>query len=157
MIIIRPAVPADYPAVGRLLLQISQLHARLRPDIFRPASRKYDEAQYAGLLADPDSPILVAENGAGEVVGYAMCQVRESKGHAVTHDRRWLHLDDLCVDEACRGQGVGRLLMEGVKGLARERGLTQIELNVWECNGDALRFYERLEFATQRRVLEMGL
>ena len=156
LITIRPAVSTDYPAVARLLRQIARQHCELRPDVFRPA-QKYDKKQYAKLLKEKDSPILVAENEAGEVLGYAMCQVKEWKGHAVVFDHRLLYLDDLCVDEACRSQGIGARLMEGVVALARERGLARIELNVWECNEAALRFYERQGFATQKRTLEIQI
>ena len=153
----RPAQPGDYPTISRLLLQIAQLHHELRPDVFRPASQKYDKKQYDALLDNPDAPILVAENARGEVLGYVMCMVKQWQGHPVIWDRRVLHIDDLCVDEAMRGQGIGERLMEGVFALARARGITQIELNVWECNEGARRFYERMGFATQKRGLELQL
>ena len=153
-ITIHPAREEDFPAVERLLRQIAQLHAEWRPDVFRPA-QKYDREHYLQLLADPDKPILVAEDPAGEVVGYAMCQVIQWQGHPVMRDRRWLYVDDICVDEACREQGIGGRLMEGVRELAQSRGLPKIELNVWECNEAALRFYRRQGFTTQRRGLEL--
>ena len=155
-ITIRPARAEDYPAVGLLLRQIAQQHAELRPDVFHPA-QKYDKMQYATLLSDPDSPILVAEDGTGKILGYAMCQIKAWQGHSVMRDRRWLYLDDLCVDEGCRGLGVGAQLLQAVRELARARGLDRVELNVWECNEAALRFYERQGFITQRRGLELFL
>jgi len=153
-IMIRPAKKQDHPAVERLLRQIAQLHADLRPDVFRPASRKYDAERYCGLLRDPDTPILVAQNEQGEVLGYAMLQVKSVDGHPVLLPRQFLYIDDLCVDEAMRGQGIGTALMEAARALARERGLERIELNVWECNEGAMKFYEQMGFRTQRRGLE---
>ena len=107
-ITIRPAKKQDHPAVERLLRQIAQLHADLRPEIFRPASQKYDRRQYYGLLRNPKTPILIAESAPGEV-------------------------------------------------LAHERGIEKLELNVWECNEDALKFYEHMGFTTQRSVLELNI
>jgi len=157
-ITVRPANEEDHPAVERLLRQIAQLHADLRPDVFRPASQKYDTARYCGLLRDPDTPVLVAQDGRGEVLGYAMLQVKAvAEGHPVLLPRQMLYVDDLCVDETARGLGVGALLMEAVRALAKSRGITKIELNVWECNEGALAFYERLGFATQRRGLELNM
>jgi len=155
-ITVRPAQKNDHPAVERLLRQIAQLHANLRPEIFRPGSRKYDTEHYYGLLQDANTPILVAENEQGDVLGYAMLQVKAvGADHPVLLPRRFLYLDDLCVDEAARGQGIGKALMDAVWKLAESCGIEKIELNVWECSEGAIRFYERLGFTTQRRTLEI--
>jgi len=158
-IIVRPARGSDHPAVERLLRQIAQLHADLRPEIFRPGSRKYDGEQFAAMLSDPNAPILVAQDEQGEVLGYAMLQVKTvgEAQHPVLLPRTFLYLDDLCVDGAARGLGVGTLLMDAVLELAKSWGIKKIELNVWECNEGAMRFYERLGFATQRRELELDV
>ena len=157
-ITIRPARKEDHAAVERLLRQVAQLHAELRPDVFRPAGQKYDTTRYYGLLNGPDTPILVAQDGQGKVLGYAMLEIKAVfKDHPVMLPRTYLYVDDLCVDENMRGQGVGSLLMEGVRELAKSRGIEKIELNVWECNEGAMRFYERLGFATQRRTLEFNV
>ena len=157
-ITVRPAKKEDHNAVERLLRQIAQLHANLRPEIFREGSRKYDEEQFAAMIQDTSTPVLVAENERGNVLGYAMLQVKcVGAAHPVLLPRTFFYLDDLCVDEAARGRGVGKALMQGVRELARERGIEKIELNVWECNEAAMRFYERLGFTTQRRELELNI
>ena len=153
---IRQAKAEDYPTVSRLLLQIAALHSELRPDIYRPA-QKYDQEQYEELLSDQEKPILVAESTQGEVLGYAMCQIVHRRGIPVLAERSYLYVDDLCVDENCRGQGVGDLLMQAATDLARARGLNKIQLGVNEHNKGARRFYERLGYTTQARQLEIEL
>jgi GNAT superfamily N-acetyltransferase len=51
-----------------------------------------------------------------------------------------LHIDDLVVDAAGRGSGVGRSLMEYAETDARARGMTAIFL---DARPDAVPFYER--------------
>ncbi|WP_310356406.1 GNAT family N-acetyltransferase [Paraburkholderia strydomiana] len=51
-----------------------------------------------------------------------------------------LHIDDLVVDAAGRGNGVGRSLMEYAEADARARGMTAIFL---DARQDAVPFYER--------------
>jgi GNAT superfamily N-acetyltransferase len=51
-----------------------------------------------------------------------------------------LHIDDLVVDAAGRGSGVGRSLMEYADVDARARGMTAIFL---DARPDAIPFYER--------------
>ena len=69
-------------------------------------------------------------------------------------DIRTLYIDDLCVDEAVRGQGVGRALYERVEALARELGCHDIMLNVWECNPGAKAFYEALGLVPYQTGME---
>jgi len=157
-ITVRPAKKEDHPAVERLQRQVAQLHAGLRPELFRPVGQKHDTKRYYGLLRDADTPILVAQGERGELLGYAMLQVKAvGENHPVFLPRRFLYIDDLCVDEAARGQGIGAALMDAVRALAKSRGIAKIELNVWACNEGAMRFYERLGFQTQRKVLELNV
>ena len=41
-----------------------------------------------------------------------------------------------------------------IKADAKEKGYDRIELNMWEFNESALRFYESVGFKTYRRYLE---
>jgi len=98
----------------------------------------------------------VAENAQGEVLGYVMLRVITPQ-NPVMQPRSFLWVDDLCVDQAARGQGIGEVLMHSAAELARARGLNKIELNVWECNEGAMRFYERLGYTAQKRGMEIAL
>jgi len=153
-ITIRPARADDYPAIARMLRQIAQLHHDWRPDVYRPA-QKLDQKRFKSLLKDKNTPILVAEMDGG-VIGYAMLRIITPQ-NPVQVPRNYLWVEDLCVDENARKQGVGKALMTAAAELARERGLSAIELNVWECNEVARAFYGRLGYTTQRRGLEMKL
>ncbi len=53
------------------------------------------------------------------------------------------------VTEACRGQGLGRLLMSRAEDWARENGLTSIGLSVAAHNIGAITLYERLGYKTE--------
>lgn len=107
------------------------------------------------MLKDKEKPVLVAVDAQEQVLGYAMCAIKRVRGIPVMVERDFLWVDDLCVDEAARGQGIGELLMAAVTDMARELGLDKIELNVVESNEGARKFYERLGYVTQRRGLEI--
>ena len=55
-----------------------------------------------------------------------------------------VYIDDICVDEAARGLGVGRALYDHILAFAREKGAYNVTLNVWSCNPGAMAFYEKL-------------
>lgn len=150
---IRRARATDIPGLLTLLQQVGQLHYQGRPDIFRDNAQKYDAQQLQELLADPDRPILVAAEE-NHVLGYAFCVRKEIAGHSVLKDDCCLYIDDLCVDAACRGQGVGTQLYHAAQKLAKEMGLRRINLNVWAFNQQALAFYEKCGMTMERIFME---
>ena len=68
-----------------------------------------------------------------------------------------LFIDDLCVDQDARGQGVGHKLFDYLRGEARRLQCYELTLNVWEGNDSALRFYEKHGMKIQKRELEIVL
>jgi len=152
-IIIRPAKKEDYPGIRALLLQIAGLHHKLRPDLFLPQVKLSQEDFLERLETAPQNPIVVAL-AEGEIVGHLFAEVKHLEEHACKTGRCVFYIDDLCVNEACRGQGAGRRLMEEAEALARLHQCETLELNVYQCNESAVRFYERLGFAPQRLTLE---
>ena len=153
---IRPARSRDIPGLIALLRQVGEVHHVIRPDIFCGGAQKYDEAELAQLLQDPERPIFVAVE-AGFVQGYCFCIHREFAGSAVLTDRKELYIDDLCVDENCRGQGVATKLYDHVCCYAKSCGCTFITLNVWNGNDGAMKFYEKAGLTPRSITMEMKL
>ena len=83
--------------------------------------------------------IVVAEAEDG-VVGLAHLQVTP----ALERDRPAAKIAALVVDEAQRGRGVGRALVEELEAEARVRGCDLLFLTTAERRGDAHAFYERI-------------
>lgn len=154
--IFRKATRDDIPQILRLLVQVNMVHHRGRPDLFKGPATKYDEAQLCELLEDGTRPVFVCTQE-DRVLGYVFCALRETPDSPLLHGHTTLFVDDLCVDETARGQGVGRTLMEHVTALAKERGCHSVTLNVWACNEGARRFYETLGMHEQRRTMELLL
>ncbi len=150
---IRLAEARDIGRIGELLYQVHDVHSAGRPDIFRRGNRKYDDEQLKSILADPQTPVFVA-TVADVVVGYAFCVLEEHRGEAALMDRVSLYIDDLCVDDNCRGQHVGRALYEHVKAFAAQKGCAAITLNVWCLNEGALKFYEKCGMTPLKIVME---
>ena len=154
---IRRAEERDIPRLGELLLQVCRVHQQGRPDLFRAGGRKYDDAELQTLLRDGERPILVVEDEAGQVAGYAFCVYQRHQNEGSFNDLTTLYLDDLCVDENCRGRQVGKSLYEAVLDLARSAGCYNVTLNVWSCNPGAMRFYEKCGLKQQKVGMELIL
>ena len=150
---IRRAENGDIPGMIALLHQVGDVHHRIRPDLFREGALKYDEAALETLLRDESMPVFVAVKG-GFVAGYCFCQIRKIAGSSVLTDRRELYIDDLCVDEGCRGQGIGKEIYKEITRYAKMRGCYNVTLNVWSCNESARKFYESLGLKPQKVGME---
>ena len=137
---IRLANTNDIPGILNLLGQVGHVHRNIRPDLFREHPLKYDHAALEALLKDPQRPIFVAVEET--VLGYCFCIHRQTKDNPVLQDDKSLYIDDLCVDETCRGKHVGSALYDYAVNYAREIGCDTVTLNVWCGNNSAMAFYE---------------
>ena len=144
------------PGMIRLLQQVGQVHHEIRPDIFRSGAQKYDTTALTDLLKDPSRPIFIAEADSA-VLGYCFCIHKDYAGNPVLADRKELYIDDLCVDEACRGQGIATALYRYVTAYAKAQGCQFLTLNVWTGNDNAQNFYEHMGMTPRNTTMESKL
>ena len=85
--------------------------------------------------------------------GYHHFYAQESPTYPMFVPRRYIIVSNLAVLETHRRQGIGRALMEAVEETACDMGISDIRLNVWEANAEALRFYEALGYETLSRYM----
>jgi len=139
---IRPAAAADIPALCSLLDQLFAQEAEFTPD---------RAAQQRGLAAIIDSPavgtILVAVADGGVV---AMVNLLYTVSTAL--GERVALLEDLVVDAAARGAGVGSTLLESAIAHARQGGCRRITLLTDGDNAAAQRLYRRHGFGRSPMV-----
>ena len=153
---VRFASEADLPAVNRLRRQVNDLHAAGKPEIFKPGFGPELADYLEVMFRDPDKAVVVAERD-GAVCGFAILHEVRRPETPYMYERRYLDVDEFCVDESARRQGVGTALIAFIRAAAKERGFDRVELNMWEFNRGALEFYEAAGFTTYRRYLEMKL
>ena len=112
----------------------------------------------------PGVTVLIKGTGLGvatdendRLLGYAFCVFKQYLNDNIMTDIKTLYIDDLCVDEVCRGQHIGRTLYEAVLAYAREHGCYNVTLNVWAGNDKAQGFYESCGFRPQKTGKEIIL
>ncbi len=154
---IRRAAEKDLEQILNLLHQVLEVHAKLRPDLFIPGTTKYSPEELKELMRDDQKPIFVWTDDDDVTRGYAFCVIHEPVISENMVPHRSLYIDDLCVDETCRGRHIGADLFEFVKKEAKRRGCYHLTLNVWDGNSSALTFYQKRGLKTQKTVMEMIL
>ena len=153
---IRRAQKKDIPKILDLLSQVDLVHHKGRPDIFK-IGQKYSESELLELLSDERYYILVCADECDEVLGYCFCIYQQHVDNSILTDIKTLYIDDLCVDEAHRGNHIGKQLYEAAVAHARESGCYNLTLNVWSCNASAMRFYESCGLKPQKIGMELIL
>lgn len=73
-----------------------------------------------------------------KIVGFALYFTGYS-----TWKGRTLYLEDFIVNEAYRGQGIGKILFEEVMQEAKRRGAKRMDWQVLDWNKPAIRFYKK--------------
>ncbi len=150
---VRRANNQDIPRLLDLLHQVLEIHAAGRSDIFISGTTKYTSQQLEALIADERTPIFVLTDETNHVQGYAMCEIETTSSENM-YPITTLYIDDLCVDEACRGKGYGKALYEAVKAYARTIHAYHITLNVWACNPSAVAFYTSIGLKPMKTMME---
>ena len=150
---IRQANLSDINGLVQLLRQISKLHHEGRPDLFKPNSQKFSATEVEKILEDKNFRVFVAADDKDDVLGYCFCKLRTST-HPVLHTYTALYIEDFCVDETLRGQGIGKNLFDAALEYGKAQGVYNIELNVWNFNEGAVKFYEGLGFSARSTVME---
>lgn len=151
---IRRATEKDIPGLDKLLFQVLQVHHKGRPDIFKTNTKKYTDEQLIEILKDDKRPIFVSVDEDDNVLGYAFCVFKQYLNDNVLTDIKTLYIDDLCVDENIRGKHIGNSLYEYVLKFAKENGCYNVTLNVWGCNENAIKFYEKQGLKPQKIGME---
>lgn len=112
---------------------------RLVPQLSRSSPPPTAE-QLAEIVTSPATRLLVASRADGEVVGsLTLVLFRIPTGM-----RAWI--EDVVVDEAGRGRGVGEALNRAALELASEAGARSVDLTSRPSREAANRLYRRLGF-----------
>lgn len=99
-----------------------------------------------------DSIILVASNN-GHIVGFTQLYPSFS---SVSMKRIWI-LNDLFVAQACRKQGVAKLLLSTAEDFARQTGAIRISLATQTSNVPAQSLYESLGYCKDKEFYHYSL
>lgn len=151
---IRRAEIKDIPGINNLLRQVLMVHHNGRPDLFKANAKKYTDEQLAELIKDDTKPIFVCVDETETVLGYAFCIWQQHVNNEILTDIKTLYIDDLCVDEARRGQYIGKSLYAYVLAYAKENEFYNVTLNVWSLNESAMKFYEACGLVPQKVGME---
>lgn len=128
------ATAQDMPAVHALIKELA---------IYERAEKEFvlslEQLTADGFGEKPIFECLVAENEGSAIVGMALFYTKYS-----TWKGACIYLEDLVVQQAYRGYGLGRDLLESLMVIARDRKAGRLEWQVLDWNEPAIGFYRKL-------------
>ena len=132
--LIRPAAPGDVDELLRLIGALAEYEKLADMAVGTPAMLR--EALFG---ARPSCEAIVAERG-GRSVGFALYFTTFSTFLC----KPGLYLEDLFVEPAHRGAGLGKALLRRLAAIAIERDCGRFEWRVLDWNDPSIRFYQSL-------------
>ena len=136
------ATMTDQASINALALQVHAMHVAWRPDIYEMVDELYPrERMVEGISA---RELYVAKLN-DQIVGYVSLKIR-NYDHPGLVKRKVMVVDEICVEETLRGNGIGMAMMEDVRALAKAFRCTDLQLGVYPQNDEAVGFYQKCGF-----------
>jgi len=131
-IVLREAGEQDVAGMVRLLAELFAIEADFSIDAER------QRQGLATLLANPAATVFVAE-AEQKIVGMCTLQPLISTAEGGTVGL----VEDMVVDDAWRGRGIGGRLLAAIEDTARRQGMSRLQLLRDSENGQAAAFYRK--------------
>lgn len=153
---IRKARASDLPLLVSLNREIGELHVHLRPQDFKSVSDEQSYKALSAFLEAADAQTFVACLN-DELVGFVIVKTLHRDEEAFRPAADYLLVHHLVVAAKHRRKRVATALLKHVENLAKEAGISRLEIQVYSKNLDAMRFYDRLGFTSFKQFLEKEL
>lgn len=141
---IRKIQKGDMKKIIPLLEQVSTLHINMRPDIFKEKTEANMEKEILDIINNEEKISFVAEENE-KILGIIVLKIKEVINHINLKNSKVLWIEELCVDENNRGKGIGKILINNAKEIAKDLKCERLELNCWEANKMPLLFMKNKE------------
>jgi ribosomal protein S18 acetylase RimI-like enzyme len=119
--------------------ELVEAFARLLPQ-HNPRARHPTAEQVAAVITPATNTLLIARDEQGKIVGTLTLILILAPGATFGF------VEDVVVDEAARGQGIGEALVRECQRLALEQGASRVELHSGNHRQPAIRLYQRVGF-----------
>lgn len=132
--LIRTANENDVPAIFALIKELAEFE-KLADQI----NTTENELRNTLFGEDRFVEILLAEFN-GEIVGQALF----FKNFSTFLGKPGIYLEDLYVKPEMRGKGIGKMLLDKIISIAKERNYGRVEWSVLDWNESAIDFYKKI-------------
>jgi len=152
---IREASKHDYEGISILISEVHKLHSQSRPDIFNELQNPLEKISYENIIDSDDYKVLIVENDNKEIIGCTTLRVIRTPQKSILNPRKVVYMEDLCVKKEYRRKGIGKELFYRALEFTKKIGSESMELQVWEFNKSAIKFYQSMKMRNKNRRMEI--
>lgn len=154
---VRHATAADLPALRAIFDYVDACHQAALPHVFQCIEGSHRSDEFLLACVHNTAGILLIAERDGRPVGLLYAIERMPPEISLFVPRRFAVVDSLAVLPEAQREGIATALLEQAEQWARERGLTEIELGVYEFNTGAQKLYSKMGYNTVRRTMARSL
>ena len=104
-------------------------------------------------IIDKEGYIFLLIEDEKEAIGYAWIELKDYPENPFKLARKFVYVHQISISSHVRSKGYGSMLMAEIESIAKEIGITTIELDYWVNNEGAKRFYEKQDYAVYREFV----
>ncbi|MCR4788271.1 MAG: GNAT family N-acetyltransferase [Lachnospiraceae bacterium] len=149
--LIRKATTNDISELRELYLSLEKDAVGYQPEHFVTGERT--EEFFQSVFDSEGQDILVADID-GKAVGFVHVMILQQKNISCLKPQSVVYLQDLCVREDMRNNGIGSVLIRAAKDYGKEHKADFMRTQVFPGNVDGMRFYERNGFCEMMKTIE---
>lgn len=132
----------DLEQVNVLAKEVQELHVNWNPNLYLSVDEVINKEYFEEKIQSKEIFVAKLQD---KIIGYIDFNIAE-KDNPIMRHRKQLSIGAICIDELNRGKGIGTLLLQHVKNIAKENNCTDIDLTVNDKNENAIKVYESFGF-----------
>lgn len=145
---IREATFSDFSMIKTLYNQVDKKHHEALPNLFKPSNKIERSISYfEEILNNENSSFLVAFVNK-KIVGFLQFEIKETD-HPLIKKYQFGHISGLVVDYELKRKGIGKLLLNESHKWFTNKGITEVNLMVFDFNKEAIAFYRNLGYVNK--------
>ena len=136
------ATLSDRADINQIASQVHTMHVSWRPDIYEMSDELYSEDRFFAAIKNRQIYSAIMDN---KVIGYVFLRTHSIIQPGAVR-RKIMIIEEFCVHESYRNQGIGKQMMEDVQALAKAFLCNDLQLGVYPQNDAAIAFYQKCGF-----------
>lgn len=145
-LIFRSAEPDDQSDIYALFHEMQSEHAHAYPDLLKQPQQDALFSQYFNdILTNPDSYISLGQIK-GVTIGYILYFIGHEPNSVFQKAQTRAYIQQISINKAHKRKGYGSYFLQHVIGIAKQRGISLISLDVWRFNKDAAACFSKQGF-----------
>ncbi|QEN04762.1 GNAT family N-acetyltransferase [Thiospirochaeta perfilievii] len=143
---IREATSNDCKSISELYWESDNFHNINQPNIYSATEKPFRSEEFIKEQIEDKNSMFYIIEVEGDVIGFIYGYV-ESKGSLPIHKQRnYFYIDNIVVNKKFQAKGYGRMLLDKVISECKEKKYSDIMLNVYSFNNNAISLYDNIGF-----------